>query len=77
MLATKFIKRTTFAGNDAYKCESFYVRRYANSLSPVPITGTVLEYVVVKGNGDLVSKMRPIDTEEEIDIEYYERKGIY
>ena len=73
---TKFIRKTTFAGNDVYKSESFYIKRYANSLSPIPEAGTVIEYIVVKGSGDLVSKMRPIDTDEEIDIEYYMKKGI-
>lgn len=78
MVASKFIRKVTFMGNDAYKSKDFYVRKYANSLSPIPRDGTIIEYVFVKGGNkyDIVSKMRPPSTDEEIDEEYYKLKGI-
>lgn len=78
MVALKFIIKTTFAGNSAYNTERFYVRRYANSLTPIPRDGSIIEYVIVKGGekNDIVSKMRSPSTEEEIDEDWYVKKGI-
>lgn len=71
-----YILTNIFAGDDVYKSDSFYVKAYANTLNPKPNPGEKIRYVIVKGKGNLISKMRDPSTSEEIDEEYYRRKKI-
>ena len=65
-----------FLGDDAYKNNNYYIKVYANTLNPKPKPGDKIRYVIVKGKGNLINKMRDPSTLEEIDEEYYQRRKI-
>ena len=71
-----YILTRIFAGDEAYKNNNYYVKVYANTLNPKPKPGDKIKYVIVKGRGNLASKMRDPSTSEEIDEEYYHRRQI-
>jgi len=47
-----------------------YIREYIRKLPETP--EKTIKYVIVKGEGNIVNKMRPPSTKEEIDVDWYE-----
>ena len=75
----KHILKFTFMGDDAYKREPFYVKKYASTLFPIPPIGSIIEYVIVKNRNTMnfSDRMRSISTNEEIDEDFYKRSSNY
>ena len=69
-MTSRYIMEAMYYGNNV---DEEWITEYVNSLGNFkPTVGTKFKYFIVKGSGDKVSKMRPITTKEELDLEWYE-----